>query len=395
MIIGLSISFLAFISAAIIKIYKSIVGFVEPEVDSNASSVTRYDSVGSNYDINDLEAEAKDASIKAEQSKEEAAKAEMLDSDNFADLVKQADADKAEADRANKNLADARNKLDDLLDQTEADRIKADRNLADANSEIADLERRLSEAMAELEAADLTAAAQEAKIRRSISSYKMKADKATEEEAGMNVTDFDKRITALTIAIKSLEIAKVECYYLENLTGATPATANLINGIKTDILNLQNNIVKTEELKKKYRMTSCEDLGSTNPDICKNRIDCLYTQNEKCKKLVCDTMPVDNRCSDQPGCKIGTKQRCRRERKSCARQTNQQACKKTGCDPKYANAKGGQGDYYKCQGVSEEPMPACKTITKSNGEFGGCEGSDDDWGDCVGGHWMTWCVDNK
>jgi chromosome segregation ATPase len=239
MIITLSISFLAFISAAIIKIYKSIVGFVEPKVDNVTPSFTRYDSVGSNYDINDLEAEAKEASIKAEQSKEEAAKAEMLDSDNFADLVKQADADKAEADRANKNLADARNKLDDLLDQTEADRIKADRNLADANSEIADLERRLSEAMAELEAADLTAATQEAKIRRSISSYKMKADKARKEADDLEetTTDFDKRITALTIAIKSLEIAKIEYYHLENLTGATPATATLIKNIAEEIMD--------------------------------------------------------------------------------------------------------------------------------------------------------------
>ena len=222
----------------------------------------------------------------------------------------------------------------------------------------------------------------------------MKADKATEEEAGMNVTDFDKRITALTIAIKSLEIAKVECYYLENLTGATPATANLINGIKTDILNLQNIIVNTEELKKKYQMTSCEDLEDTNPEICKNRIDCLYTQNEKCKKLVCDTMPVDNRCSDQPGCKIGSKQRCYKKRKSCEKHQSQQACQDTGCTVKWRpTMKTTKGTFDGCEGDSQKTMSdTCTTITKPDGTLG-CAG-DDEFGYCVPG-FMTWCIDNK
>jgi hypothetical protein len=109
-------------------------------------------------------------------------------------------------------------------------------------------------------------------------------------------------------------------------------------------------------------------------------------------------MPVDNRCSDQPGCKIGSKQRCLRQRKSCASYTNAKVCEDMGCEPKYGQLgpgqKSGLGPFEKCQGVSQKAMPACTTRPESNGKFAGCDGSNE-WGDCVGPHWMTWCIDNK
>lgn len=372
MIIGLSISLFAFISAAIIKIYNST---VEPKVDSIAPSVTRYDSVGSNDDTNDLEAEAEEASIKADQSKEEADNAVFNNSDNAAELIEQAEAARAEADR-----------------------IEAVKNLAEANSDIADLERRLSEAMDALEANDLTSADKEARIRESISSYKTKALKATEEAEDLKETTtyFDKRIAALTIAIKSLEIAKIEYYHLENLTQPSGTTATLIKNIADEILNLQNTITKIRLTKRKYQLWPCSQLEATNPVICKNRIDCLHTPNKDCEELVCDTMPVDENCSNQAGCRIGSKERCLRERKSCSRYNDETECEDMGCTAKYTRDRRypDKGRFNKCEGVSKKPMPACTTKTNSNGEFAGCDGSNE-WGDCVGGNFMTWCIDNK
>ena len=398
MIVGLFISFSAFISAAIIKIYRGIVDTFEPKVEAPASDIStelRKDAEAKKAIADNSQKEAEAAIAKGDEDADvlalKAAEAQKESEDaqkkleeveagdestgdmkilkEISELMDVVDGQEDIAYSTESDLAPRLDSFDDILTNYDLILVKYDElSGGDFTKDIAEVKAKKDEAVAG-----------KAKVENDIEADKQKqdADKMEEElaETAQEILSMVKcdQLLDTEDGAKVCE-ERVDCSYSPEVNLCSKNSCSAYNRNETSCRATTGCVWSERNSRVDGRITQCTGNVSENcsayddsHEDCNNSMGCSYSfdQSESCKTINCATIDLD-KCSDYSSvCEKRDVGYCELNLSQCSL-LKEKGCELSGCTSVYETARipdrstgEAKKTFKRCEGTPTGSAPTC------------------------------------